>query len=256
MISSDKTGSGTSKDSSTSQQDVRKIRKESLGSTPPKPGNVFKICVGSGRRSVVFTSAYLPVRPIATVGTSVCPILPTLPAGPSTAPDPPQPAKENRNPNIPQVCYNTYPSANYFPSEEDRARKFIQRRRERELEQVARQKAIEERRAKEAREREAKERERRESRREEKDPKERRERGRKERAERKRQILHGRVKYMLPIRKEREETIPEREERRAKERCERLKIAVCGSGEEEGRRRRRARANADGGPLCRLIYCL
>lgn len=50
MISSDKTGSGTSKDSSTSQQDARKIRKESLGSTPPKPGNVFKICVGSGRR--------------------------------------------------------------------------------------------------------------------------------------------------------------------------------------------------------------
>ncbi|XP_032785912.2 cyclin-T1 isoform X2 [Daphnia magna] len=38
MTSSDKTASGTSKDSSTSHQDAHKIRNESSGSTAPKPG--------------------------------------------------------------------------------------------------------------------------------------------------------------------------------------------------------------------------
>ncbi|KAK4006217.1 hypothetical protein OUZ56_011372 [Daphnia magna] len=156
-------------------------------------------------RSVVFMSADLPLRPLATVGPSVN--LPTLPADPSTAPDPPQPAKENRNPNSQKVSCSNCRSANHFPSEEDRARKFIERRKERELEQVARQRAIEERRAREEKEREEKERKRRESRREEKDPKERRERGRMERAERKKENLHGKVKFMLPIRKEKEKTI-------------------------------------------------
>ncbi|KZS19183.1 Uncharacterized protein APZ42_014467 [Daphnia magna] len=58
-------------------------------------------------------------------------------------------------------CHNCY-SANHFPSEEERVRKFIQKRREREFEQADLQKVINERRSREAKEREVKERERQE----------------------------------------------------------------------------------------------
>ncbi|KZS03827.1 Uncharacterized protein APZ42_033355 [Daphnia magna] len=184
-------------------------------------------------RSVVFTSADLPLRRVVTVGPSVGPIFPTTSTVPFVTPNPPAPVREQGIPDNQKVPCHNYYSANHFPCEEERVRKFIQRRRERELEQVARQRAIEERRAREAKEREEKERGRRESKREEKDPKERRERGRKERAKKKKQNLHGKVKFMLPIRKEKEETVAEREERRAKERCERLKIAEVAKKKQE-----------------------
>lgn len=118
----------------------------------------------------MFTSADLPLRPIATIG-------------PFAAPNPPTPIKEDRSyrkqnsPNPPAPIKepgrsdNSCHSANHFPSEEKRSRKFIQRRREREFEQAVRQKAIDERKTREAKEREVKERERRE-RRGEKDPRE------------------------------------------------------------------------------------
>ncbi|KZS03593.1 Uncharacterized protein APZ42_033650, partial [Daphnia magna] len=183
--------------------------------------------------SVVFTSADLPLRRVVTVGPSVGPIFPTTSTVPFVTPNPPAPVREKGIPDHQKVHCHNYYSANHFPCEEKRVRKFIQRRRERELEQVARQRAIEERRAREAKEREEKERGRRESKREEKDPKERRERGRKERAEKKKQNLHGKVKFMLPIRKEKEEPVAEREERRGKERCERLQIAEAAKKKQE-----------------------
>ncbi|XP_032776502.1 ensconsin [Daphnia magna] len=130
-------------------------------------------------RSVVFTSADLPLRPVATVGPPVSPIFPTTSIVPSIAPNPPEPVREQEIPDNQKVpCNNCY-SANHFPSEEERVRKFIQRRREREFEQAARQKAINERRSRGAKEREVKEREDRERR--DKDPRERRERERRER---------------------------------------------------------------------------
>ncbi|KZS04717.1 Uncharacterized protein APZ42_032282 [Daphnia magna] len=135
-------------------------------STICRPGSTIKV----ENMSVVFTSADLPLRPIATIG-------------PFAAPNPPTPIKEDRSyrkqssPNPPApikepgILDNSCHSANHFPSEEKRSRKFIQRRREREFEQAVRQKAIDERKTREAKEREVKERERRE-RRGEKDPRE------------------------------------------------------------------------------------
>lgn len=92
-------------------------------------------------RSVVFISTDLPLRTVTTIG-------------PSVAPNQPAPAREPGNPDNQKGLCNNCPSANHFPSEEERARKFIQRRRERESEQAAWQKAIDERRSREAKERE------------------------------------------------------------------------------------------------------
>lgn len=41
------------------------------------------------------------------------------------------------------------------------------------------------------------------------------------------------MKYMLPIWKEKEESIAQREERRAKERCERLRISEAAKKKQE-----------------------
>ncbi|KZR97572.1 Uncharacterized protein APZ42_007471, partial [Daphnia magna] len=100
-------------------------------------------------------------------------------------------------------------------SEEERARRFVARWKDREREKKIHEAAIEERRQREAKEKE--------------DRTEANQIGGRKGGRRKRQVrLPSKSEYFAPLRRVREETVAEREERRARERWERLRISeIC-----------------------------